>query len=87
MGFGDLRGWGSVGRTDVMGVLVSWEVDMRTKGFLRSRVVPGETSNLVADETFVVSQVFCLLYQGQIDLVNIHGIGVPRGFLGIGGTW
>ena len=39
-------------------------------------VVSRRTSDFVADETFVVSNVFCPLDQGEVDSVDIHGVWV-----------
>ena len=47
-----------------------------------SRVVSGGASNLVADETFVVLDVFCPLDWSEIDLVNIHCHRISRVFSG-----
>ena len=55
---------------------------MRARGFPKSWVVSGRPTNLVADKSFVVSKMFCPWYQSQVDLVDIHCIGILRGFLG-----
>ena len=46
------RGWGSsVGGMNVVDSSVPWEVDVQTRGFLKSGLVSARTSNLVANET------------------------------------
>ena len=51
-----------VSEMDVVGALAPWEVSVRAREFPKSGVVSGRTSNFMADETFVVLKVCCLLY-------------------------
>ena len=53
--------------------------------FSSSRVPPmlGQMATLsVADEAFVVPHMLCSLLRGKVDLVNVHGVGVPSNILG-----
>ena len=52
-----------VGVSDVVGVLVSGLVGFDGCMSFGSRMIPSGTSDFVADETFIVSEVFCSLRQ------------------------
>ena len=78
------NGWGrgSLSGLDVMGALVSGEVGLHWGPSFGSIMVVGRISHFVADETFVVSNVFGSLDQCQIDSVHIHGIWITLGAFG-----
>ena len=42
------------------------------------RVVLGVTSNFVTDEALVVFHMFSSFYGGEMNDINVHGIGVSR---------
>ena len=84
MGAGRIRsGKGrSVGVLDVMGVLVSGLVAFDGCASFGSRMVLSGASDFVADEAFVVLDVFCPLDRDQVDPVNVHSHRIPRVFSG-----
>ena len=43
-------------------------------------MISGGTPDLVADEAFVVLDMFCPLFQREVDSVNVHRHGVFGGF-------
>ena len=65
-----------------MGALVSRLIGFDGCTSFSSRMVLSGTSDFVADETFVVLEVFCPLGQGKIDSVHIHSHRIPRGLSG-----
>ena len=72
----------SVGVLDVMGVLVLGLVAFDGCASFSSRMIPGGASDFVADETFVILDVFCPLDQGKVDPVDVHSHRIPRVFSG-----
>ena len=77
----DFRNRGGVGVLDIVGALVLGEVGFCGGTLPSSRVILCGTSYFVADETFIVSDVFCLLDWGKVDLIYIHGHGIFGVFL------
>ena len=49
-----------------------------------SRVISGSASYFVTDETFVVSDVFGALSEGEVDPVHVHCHGIFDGLFGSG---
>ena len=70
-----------------MGSLVPGLVALDRGMSFCSRVISGGASNLVADETFVVLDVFCPLYWSEVDLVDVHHHRILRVFSGSWGGW
>ena len=64
-----------------MRALVSGEVGFGGGAFPIPGVVSGGASYFVADETFVVSDVFCPLDWCEVYLVDVHCHGVSSTFL------
>ena len=65
-----------------MGSLVSREVRSVGRFVSCSQVVSGGTPYSVADETFVVSDMFGALGGGEVDSVYIHCHGIFGGLFG-----
>ena len=76
------RDGGSVSVMDIVRLLVSGLVGFDGCAPFRSRMVPGGTFDSVADETFIVLDVFGSLDQGEIDPVDVHGHRIPGIFPG-----
>ena len=71
-----------MGIPDVVRSLVSGEIRAIGRFVFDSRMVPSQASYLVADETFVVSDVFGALGGGEIDSVHVHCHRVFSGLFG-----
>ena len=67
-----------------MGPLVSREVSSVGSLISCSQMVPSGASYSVADETFVVSDVFGVLGGGEVGSVYVHCHGVFGGLFGSG---
>ena len=59
--------------------LVSREVRSVGRFVSDPRVISGGTSHLMADEAFVVSDVFGALGGGEVDLIYVHCHGILGG--------
>ena len=65
-----------------MGPLVSREIRSVGRFVLCSRVISGRAPYSVANETFVVSDMFGALGGGEVDSVYVHCHGIFGGLFG-----
>ena len=72
---------------DIVRSLVLRLVALNRSSPFCSRMVSSGAPNLVADETFVVLDVFCPLDRSEVDLVDMHCHWIPRVFSGSRRGW
>ena len=76
------RNQGSAGVSNVVGSLVLGEIGLIGGPVFGPWMIPSGTSHFVADEAFIVSDVFSTLGGGEVDSVYIHCHGVSSNLFG-----